>query len=355
MKDSAVSDVPVIVVPYAQLERFCHAALERMGLRPEDRAIWADVLLQSALRSVPGQGQGVQRLAEYYGRIRRGEVAVDADLEVVSTGPAVVLADAHNGIGAVMATCAMRLALERAATQGIGAVGVRHSTHFGIAAYYAMLALPHDCIGLAFSNAGPEIAPWGGIRATVGTNPWAVAVPAGHEWPVVLDMANSTSGKGMIGWYLREGRRIPWDWALTADGQRTDDPEEGMRGTLFPLGGAKGYAIAVVVDALTGVLTGSGFGLTPFANPRAQDVGHLFIAIDVARFMPVAAFKERMDSFIRQIRSSPQAPGAEAIYLPGELEYRREAERRRDGIPIEAGRFEALRALSEELGLEARL
>ena len=159
----------------------------------------------------------------------------------------------------------------------------------------------------------------------------------------------------MIGWYLREGHRIPWDWALTADGQRTDDPEEGMAGTLFPLGGPKGYGLAAIVDALTGVLTGSAFGLSPYVNARAQDVGHLLIAIDVSRYMPISQFKARMDAFIREIRSSPLAPGAEAIYLPGELEYRREQERRRHGVPIEDTRLAVLRALGAELGVETEL
>lgn len=343
------------VVPFPTLTRFCHEALAQMGLGEEERTIWADVLLQGALRSVPGQGQGAQRLPEYHRRITQGEMMPGLDLEIISRGPAVLLTDAHNGLGSVMAVRAMRLALDLAADQGIGAVGVRHSTHFGIAAYYAMQALPRNCIGLAFSNAGPEIAPWGGTRATVGTNPWAVAVPAGQEWPVVLDMANSTSGKGMIGWYAREGRPIPWDWALTAEGRPTDDPAAGMLGTLFPLGGPKGYAMAVVIDALTGVLTGSAFGLTPFANPKAIDVGHLFIAIDIARFLPVDQFKARMDALIGEIRSSPLAPGAEAIYLPGELEYRREQERRQQGVPIEAGRLAAMRELGRTLHLTTQL
>jgi LDH2 family malate/lactate/ureidoglycolate dehydrogenase len=254
----------------------------------------------------------------------------------------------------VAATKGMALAVELAGEQGIGAVGVRDSTHFGIAAYYAMLALPYDFIGLAFSNAGPEIAPWGGAQAVLGTNPWAVAVPAGEDWPVVLDLANSTSGKGMIGWYLREGRPIPDDWALTAAGERTTDPELGSAGTLFPLGGPKGYGMAVVVDALTGVLTGSAFGLACF-GAEWQNVGHLMVALDVSRFGPVSAFKERMDTLIGQIRSSSLAPGADAIHLPGELEYRRAEERRRDGVPIEAGRFEALVALGAELGVPTAL
>ena len=350
-----MGEVPTILVPYPLLDRFCRNALPRMGLGQEETTIWADVLLQGALRSLPGQGQGAQRLAEYYGRIKRGEMALGVDLEIVSRGPAVILADARNGLGAVMAARAMDLAIETAAEQGIGAVSVRHSTHFGIAAYYAMQALPHDFIGIVFSNAGPEIAPWGGTRATVGTNPWSVAIPAGTERPIVLDMANSTSGKGMIGWFLQEGRRIPWDWALTANGIRTEDPEEGMKGTLFPLGGAKGFGMAVVVDALTGVLSGSGFGMTPFADPRAQDVGYLLLALDVSRFMPVSTFKARMDAFIQEIRSSPLAHGADAIYLPGELEYRREEQRKREGVPIEEGRYGALNALAEELGMELRL
>jgi LDH2 family malate/lactate/ureidoglycolate dehydrogenase len=248
----------------------------------------------------------------------------------------------------------MTLAIELAGEYGIGAVGVRDSTHFGIAAYYAMLALPHDFVGLAFSNAGPEIAPWGGTQAIVGTNPWAVAVPAGREWPVVLDMANSTSGKGMIGWYLREGRSIPDDWALTADGRRTTDPEEGLDGTLFPLGGAKGFSMAVIVDALTGVLTGSAFGRACF-GPEHQNVGHLVVALDVSRLGPVAAFKARMDELIQEIRSSPAAPGSDGVYLPGEPEHRRAEERRREGVPIEAGKFEALLNLGRELGVQTPL
>jgi LDH2 family malate/lactate/ureidoglycolate dehydrogenase len=325
-----------------------------MGFRDDDAGIFADVLIHGSLRSLSGQGQGVQQLPVYWQRIKKGVVDVDAELAIVSRDGAVALIDANAGPGSVVATRAMGIAIELAAEHGIGAVGVRNSTHFGIAAYYAMLALPHGCIGLAFSNAGPEIAPWGGTRATVGTNPWAVALPAGEERPVVLDMANSTSGKGMIGWFLREGRSIPLDWALTAEGRRTEDPEQAMEGTLFPLGGAKGYAMAVVVDALTGVLTGSAFGLSCFADEK-QDVGHLLVAIDVARFRALEEFRASMDAFIREIKSSPLAPDADAIYLPGELEYLREEERREHGVPLERSRYEALCTLGAELGVPTAL
>jgi LDH2 family malate/lactate/ureidoglycolate dehydrogenase len=340
-----VDSIPTVTVQLDTLGRFCREAAEQMLVPPGDAEIFVDVLVSGSLRSVPAQGQGVQQLPTYYERIKAGVIDVHA---------AVALADAHRGLGSVSATKAMALAVELAASQGIGAVGVRDSTHFGIAAYYAMLALPHEFIGIAFSNAGPEIAPWGGTQAVVGTNPWAVAIPAGTELPVVLDIANSTSGKGMIGWYLREGRSIPDDWALTADGRRTADPELGSAGTLFPLGGPKGYGMAVVVDALTGVLTGSAFGLACF-GAEWQNVGHLLIALDVSRFGPVADFKDRIDTLIGQIRSSPLAPGTDAIYLPGELEHRRAEERRRSGVPIEAGRFDALVALGDELGVSTSL
>jgi LDH2 family malate/lactate/ureidoglycolate dehydrogenase len=350
----SVVSIPTVTVPLDVLDQFCREAVQRLGVPDGDAGILVDVLLSGSLRSVPGQGQGVQQLPVYSDRIKAGVVDVNARSSLVSRHNGVALVDARRGLGSVAATRAMTLALELAAEHGVGAVGVRDSTHFGIAAYYAMLALPHDFIGIAFSNAGPEIAPWGGTQAVLGTNPWAVAVPAGSELPIVLDLANSTSGKGMIGWYLREGRAIPDDWALTAGGDRTTDPELGAAGTLFPLGGPKGYGLAVVVDALTGVLTGSAFGLACF-GAQWQNVGHLLVALDISRFGPVADFKQRLDALISQIRSSPLAPDADAIYLPGELEFRREQERRRDGVPIEAGRFQALAALGRELGVPTAL
>src|SRR4051794_20242774 len=277
---SSAPTVSTVVVPYPELERFCRACAARMGFREPDAETFADVLLAGSLRSLPGQGQGVSRIGSYHARIQAGVIDPAARLETVSRGPATALLDAHRASGHVAATRAMALALELAAESGIGAVGVRDSTHFGVAAYYAERALERGCIGLSFTNAGPEIAPWGAATAVVGTNPWSVAVPSGRDWPVVLDMANSTSGKGMIRWHERLGQPIPDDWAYTEGGERTTDPSAAMLGALFPLGGPKGYALAVVVDALTGVLTGSAFGLDCF-GPDHQDVGHLLIAIDI--------------------------------------------------------------------------
>jgi LDH2 family malate/lactate/ureidoglycolate dehydrogenase len=351
---SGLATVPTEVVPLGRLRDFTLEAVSVMGFGREDAEIFTSVLVTGSLRTLPGQGQGVQQLPVYWERIQAGIIRPNANVTTVTADGAMTLLDADRASGAIAATRGMHLAIERARDVGCGVVGVRNSTHFGVAGYYAMLALPHEYIGIVFSNAGPEIAPWGGTRATVGTNPWAVAVPTGSDRPLVLDLANSTSGKGMISWYLREGRKIPLDWALGPDGELTDDPAEGMKGTLFPLGGAKGYAMAVMVDALTGVLTGSAFGLSCFTGDH-HDVGHLLLAIDIARFRPLADFYADLDALVAEIRSSPLAVGADAIRLPGELEAEREAERRRTGVPLERRRFEALCDLGRELGLHTAL
>jgi LDH2 family malate/lactate/ureidoglycolate dehydrogenase len=351
---AGTTEPPVTFVPVPALEEFGREAMPRMGVRQDDASLWLDSLLSGTLRSLPGQGQGIQRLPVYYDRIKRGVIQVDADLEVISRFGSVAVVDAHDGIGPVMAARAMDMATDMADKSGIGAVGVRHGTHFGVAAYYSSRAARRGFIGVVFSNAAPEIAPWGGSKATVGTNPWSVAIPTSFAWPIVLDMANSTSGKGMIDWYRREGRPIPADWALTASGARTTDPVEGMSGTLFPVGGPKGYAMAVIVDAITGVLTGASFGLQCSGASR-QDLGHLMLSINVRAFMEPAVYESRLEQLIAEIRASPLAEGSESILLPGELEYGRECERRANGAPISDVELAALHTLGRELTLKTML
>jgi LDH2 family malate/lactate/ureidoglycolate dehydrogenase len=349
-KDRAVATC----VPVGVLEAFVREAMPAMGVPEEYADIWTDALLTASLRSLPGQGQGVQRLPVYFDRIERGVIRVDAELEIVRRRGSVLLTDANDGIGPVMAVKAMELAVNLAAERGVGCVGVRGGTHFGVAAYYSMLAAKRGSIGMIFSNSAPELAPWGGTRATLGTNPWSVALPNEQDWKIVLDMANSTSGKGMIDWHRRQSLPIPDDWALTAEGRRTTDPVAAMAGTLFPLGGAKGYAMSVVVDAITGVLTGATFGLE-CSDPDHQDLGHLLIAIDVDAFMDLGTYQSRLTRLIDEIQSAPRAEGCERIYLPGELEYLREQERRINGIPVGNPELRGLLDFGETLGIDTTL
>jgi LDH2 family malate/lactate/ureidoglycolate dehydrogenase len=344
--------ITLIRVPVDELERFTYACFRAMGVSHEEAICCTRGLMESELRCLPGQGQGVRRLPTYHERISKGLITPGAPFEIVKESPALALIDGHNGLGSVIAQTAMRLAVEKAKISGVGTIIVRGSTHFGSSGVPARIAVEHDCIGVALTNAGPEMAPWGGATGVVGTNPWGIAAPTGGDFPVVLDIALTTAGKGMMQWYQREGRRMPLDWALTPDGMETDDPEAAMKGALLGIGQYKGYGLAMMTDVLTGVIAGGGFGLTPYSDPAKQDVSHTFIALDIAWFMPVETFKARMDHFIRDIKAAKLRPGFTEILVPGEIDHRREMAYRRDGALLDAVVFDQLQALAERLGVE---
>ena len=309
--------------------------------------------MNSELRCLPGQGQGVGRLNGYYDRISKGLYQPGTTMKVVKESPALALIDAKMVMGSMVGQEAMALATGKAKACGIGAAFVCNSTHFGSAGFHARRALDDDCIGIVMTNAGAEMAPWGGREPRVGTNPWGLAAPTGGDFPVVLDIALTTAGKGMMRWHEREGKKMPRDWALTADGRETDEPTAAMTGALLGIGQYKGYGLSLFTDVLTGVISGGGFGLAPFANRNIAklDVAHTFIAIDIAWFMPVATFKARMDAFIAEIKSSALRPGFDAIYIPGEIDYLRETEYRTHGAQLDARVYQRLCQLAEKLDI----
>jgi LDH2 family malate/lactate/ureidoglycolate dehydrogenase len=199
------------------------------------------------------------------------------------------------------------------------------------------------------------MAPWGGITPSIGTNPWGMAAPTDLGFPIVLDMALSMSGKGMIKWHLKEGKSIPTDWAYDRDGNITDDPAKAMDGPLTPIGAFKGTGLSIMTDILCGVLTGAAFGLTPYGDATNHDVGHMLIAIDIQRFLPWEQYLERVGAFAREIKASELAPGFDEILLPGELEHRRSQDRIANGIPVDTDTFETLKALAAEGGVTFHL
>ena len=343
--------IPMTAVTRESLEVFVYDVLRAMGLPEEEARLFGGALVFSELRFHPGHGQGVKKLRRYGDRFARRLVDTSAPFEVVKESPALALADAHNGIGTVAATRAMRLAIEKAKVCGIGQVVVRNSTHFGSSAVHACLGPEAGCIGIAMTNAGPEMAPWGGREGVVGTNPWGIAVPTGLGFPAVLDIALTTAGKGMMTWHAREGRKIPLDWALTPEGEETDDPNAAMAGALLGIGQYKGYGLAFMTDVLTGVIGGGGYGLTPYADPAKWDVSHTLLAVDVEWFMPLQEFRQRMDDFAAMCRSRALRPGFSEILIPGEQEARRVARKSTAGIPLENPVLEDLRALAAELGV----
>ena len=352
--DYQTAQIDLRYVPLEPLRQLTRALLQRTALRPDDAAIIADALVTSELRNLQGQGQGVRRVRAYVERVGQGLIDPSAPFEIVKQSPSLAIVDAHNGPGTVVAVRAMRLAIEKAKTCGVGTVMVRHSTHFGSASYSASEALASGCIGVSITNAGPEMAPWGGMDAVLGTNPWAVAIPTGDgpdAMPVVLDMAITMAGKGMMGWLMRDGRSMPRHWALTRDGEETTDPAAAMDGTLLPMGEYKGYGLSLISDALTGVLGGSSFGTEPYRDPMRQDVGHQFIAYDIEWFMPRAEFYARMAEFIAMIRSSRTRPGVDEILLPGEIEWRRMQAKRGEGVPLDPNIYNDLKELAASLNV----
>ena len=336
-------------VTYDELRRFAYEAMVAMGASSEESVATAEALLYSELRFHPGQGQGVRRLVNYRRRIADGLLTLNAPLEIVKQSPPLALVDAHNGLGSLVGKRAMKLAIAKAKVCGMGCVIVRNGTHYGSSAVHAAEAERQDCIGIAVTNAGPEMAAWGGATPVVGTNPWSIAAPGGNGFPVILDIALTTAGKGMMRWHQREGQPMPNDWALTPEGEETSDPEAAMAGALLGIGRYKGYGLSLMTDVLTGVLSGGGFGLQPYSDPAHTDVSHTFIAFDIAWFMPVEEFRARMARFAAMIRSSRLRPGFTEIFLPGEIEHRREQQKRTQGIPLQEEIFEELNNLAADL------
>lgn len=348
---SSPPGITTVRVPAAALREQTEAILLAFGATPDEAATMADARLQGQLRGHPGQGQGVRGIARYCAMLDNGGIVPGALFEVLVDTPAVALVDGHKGFGQVIAARAMDMAIERAAGVGVGLVAVRHSNHLGITAYHAMRAAGRRMIGICLTNAGPEMAPWGGITPTIGTNPWGMAAPTDLGFPIVLDMALSMSGKGMVRWYQREGRTIPTDWAYDRDGNPTDDPAAAMEGPLVPIGAFKGTGLSIMTDILAGVLTGAAFGLAPYRDPANHDVGHMLIAIDIERFMPWGDYLTRVRAFAAEIRASALAPGHTEILLPGELEHRRATERLANGIDVDRETVDTLRTLATDRGV----
>lgn len=342
-------------VDKASLERFMAEGFEALGLTAEDARIFADALIFSELRFHPGHGQGVRRLRRYQERI--GEKLVDprARWELVKQSPALALVDAHNGIGTVAAAKAMTLAIEKAKVCGIGQVIVRNSTHYGSSAVHACKAMEAGCIGIAYTNAGPEMAPWGAREGAVGTNPWGIAAPTNLGFPAVMDFALTTAGKGMMQWHSREGKKMPLDWALTPEGEITDDPDAAMQGPLLAIGEYKGYGLAFMTDVLTGVIGGGGFGLTPYADQAKLDVSHSLTAVDIEWFMPLEEFKARMGEFAQMVKTRKTRPGFSEVLIPGEQEARRVTRKSAAGVPLDNEVLADLVALGKELGLKSEI
>jgi L-2-hydroxycarboxylate dehydrogenase (NAD+) len=342
-------------VDHQRLIRFVADAFRKLAVPPQDAEIAANVLVMADLRGVDTHGVIRFNPRSWYVKwLRDGEMTAAPTIGIVSETASSALMDGDRGIGMVIGHRAMELAIKKANDSGVGIVAVRNSRHFGMSAYYAMRALPHDMIGIAMTNASRQVVPTFGRDAKFGTNPICFAAPAEKELPFVIDMATTTAAAGKLELALRRRASIPLGWALNEKAEPTSDPQIAQKARrLLPLGGTreggshKGYGLAILVEVLCGVLTG-----TLTALNQNQDLrGHFFAALRIDAFRSVAEFKSDMDRLIRELKTTAPIEGQDRVYVAGELEFETAKERTANGIPLLVSVVNDLRDVGKQLGV----
>lgn len=339
------------LIPEAALRRFAKEALSAAGMAQDHAAKVADTLIYADLRGVGSHG--VARLVSYLDRVKAGVMQIDPEMPVTRDQTSAALLDAQNGFGQLAGIKAMQLAIDKAGQTGAGAVVVAKSNHFGVAAYFAEMAARAGKVGIVLTNASPAMVPWNTRVPLIGTNPIAFGIPAGDEAPIILDMSTSLVARGKIRLAALTGQKIPLGWAVDAEGQPTEDASAAMKGSLAPVGGPKGAGLSLVIDILTGVLSGTGLtgqvrNIADISGPSGT--GHLFIALDVGAFIAPEIFAASVDSVMRHIRSLPSADGG-PVCLPGEIEAAGADRRRAEGIPVPNDVLTGLQKLGAELSV----
>jgi L-2-hydroxycarboxylate dehydrogenase (NAD+) len=341
----------------AELIDFTARVFSRLGMDPADARLAGEILVDADLMGI--DSHGIAHLPAHFSyapAIKEGRVKPRPNIRVVRETPATALIDGDTGLGLITGHRAMTLAIEKARVVGCGSVAVFNSRHYGAAGYYAMMAVPEDMIGLSMTNAGPWFVPTGARKKMIGTNPIAVAAPAGTEQPFLCDLATSTVAMGKLEIAARESKEIPAGWALDGEGRPTRDIATVYRvGGLTPLGSGlstssyKGYALGVVVDILTGVLSGAGYSMA--LGSYGGGVGHFFSAWRVDAFRPVDEFKAMMDEMQRTFRTAEPVDPAQPVLLPGQKEFMARADRTKHGVPLHVSVIKTLDDLADDLGL----
>lgn len=333
-----------------KLRRFCENILIKVGLSQEDASIVSDHLIFANLRGI--DSHGVVGFPLYLQRLVEGGTKIKPKIKKIKEKATWALLDGDNGMGQVVGVYATKLAIEKAKGEGISFIGVRGSSHYGVASYYTIKAAEANMIGFSMSNSRLAMAAWGGAKRVIGNNPLSIAVPCQEGKPIVLDIAMSKVAAGKVRLAARNKERIPKGWIIDRCGRDTENPGDLPEGgALLPFGEHKGYGLAIMVEVLTGVLTGAGMlGQIPLwfkeiRNPL--NMGHCFAAIDIESFTDLQNFKKRLNWVIQEIKSSPLAEGARGVFIPGEIELEIEKRRRKEGIPLSEAIWQDFKKLSE--------
>ncbi len=354
------------------LTEFCQKVFEKLGVPAKDAAITSDVLVQADLRGI--DSHGVARLRRYYNGLKDGVMVSRPEMKIVRETPITALIDGGAALGQVAGHFGMKMAIDKAMKSGAGFVSVRNSNHYGIAGYYSMMALKHDLIGISLTNSDSYVVPTFGRDVLLGTNPISVTAPALQEKPFVLDMSTAVATLGKVEVYSRMGKKMPPGWATDEKGRSCEDPVQVLKnirgkagGGILPLGGEgeefgghKGYGLDLLVDILTGVLSGSGYlnllyPKTPEGKPLPSKVAHFLGALRVDHFRPVEEFKNDMDDVIRRLKNSRKAEGRDRVFVHGEKEFELEEKYRKEGIPLFYKVYDDLKAIGEEVGVPFRV
>jgi LDH2 family malate/lactate/ureidoglycolate dehydrogenase len=335
-----------------KLEAFIASAFQAVGISAAEAKSIAELMVRADVQG--SEGHGVFRLAQYIRRIQGGAVSVRPKIRVAREAAGMALVDGDNGMGHLVMRFATERAIEKAKTAGVAWVGVKWSNHAGPASLYARMPLEHDMVGLylAVGNAN-HLPPWGGLDMLLSTNPIAVAIPAGAEPPIVLDMATTVAAYGKVKTKAQRGETMPEGWMMDREGRPLTDPKRANEGFLLPIGGYKGYGLALVIGLLAGTLNGAAMGkdVVDFNadDMTATNTGHVIVAINVEVFQPLAEFKSSVDVLIRDIRGSERLPGVDRVRLPGEGSHAARVDRLKNGVPLPAPLAASLQQLAAEL------
>ena len=339
-------------VDFARLRYFIASAFEVVGMPAADARTVGSLMAEADLQG--SDGHGVIRLPQYLKRIRAGGVNLNPEITVVRERAGMALIHGDNGMGHLVMKRAAELAIQKARDAGMAWVGVQWSNHAGPASLYAKMPLAHDMIGLYFAvgNAN-HLPPWGGIDMLLSTNPIAAAIPAGAEKPIVLDMATTVAAYGKVKAKAARGEMMPEGWMIDREGRPLTDPRRANEGFLLPIGGYKGYGLALVVGLLAGTLNQAAMGKDVIDfNADAQtptNTGQAIVAIDPAAFGEIGEFKKAVDTIIRDLHGSTRMPGVDRIRVPGERSHELIAEQKAAGIAIAVPLMQTLDRLAEQL------
>lgn len=339
----------------AGLQQFCETVLKEIGMNAQDSAIVADSLVKANLEGV--DSHGISRLPIYAKRFIDQRIKLNPDIQLIEKSSSVLVADGDNGLGHVVSYRSIQKGIEMAKGSGVAAIAIKNSNHFGTASYFCQLACEQNLACIGFTNSPPGIAPWGGKHAFFGTNPIAFGFPTGDDQPVIIDLSTSIVARGKIILAATQGNPIPEGWAIDKNGQPTTDPKAALQGSVLPLGGAKGSALALAVEVLTGVLSGAAFGphvknIYDDGETEPANVGHFFILLDIEKFMNMHTFFESMKHLLAEMKDVPTTPGTSEIRYPGERRKRERESRLQDGVQLSPSVIEELVAVGSAYGVE---